>query len=100
LRIVQTPPGEAPEEIRRAWVGVELPLRRGQTERVDLKSVGVLSQQGFEITTGYAVDGRAAVNALDSQAPHAGAWWREHAPHVVARGYRLMFPSDVCEVVG
>jgi len=100
LRILRTPPGEAPEEIRRAWVGIELPLRRGETEPTYHQSVGVLSQQGPEVTSGYAVDGRAAVAALASQSSVAAAWWRENAPHVVASGYRLFFPSEVCERVG
>ena len=31
VRIIATPPGEAPEEVRRAWVGLELPLAAGET---------------------------------------------------------------------
>jgi hypothetical protein len=100
LRILGLPPGEAPESIRRAWVGVELPLRRGQTEPNRVGSLGVLSRQGPEVSMGYLVDGSAAVAALASQAPEAAAWWRENAPHVIASGYRLFFPSDVCERVG
>jgi hypothetical protein len=100
LRILGTPPGEAPEEIRRAWVGIELPLRHGETEPSRLPTLGVLSEQGPEMTTGYAVDGRAAVAALASRSPEAAAWWRENAPHVVASGYRLFFPPEVCERVG
>jgi hypothetical protein len=48
---------------------------------------------------GYAVNGRAAVKALASHSPEAAAWWRTNAPHVLASGYRLWFPSDVCEPV-
>jgi hypothetical protein len=99
LRIVRVPPGEAPEVIRRAWLGIELPLRRGESEPSLHQTVGVLSQRGAEMAMGYAVDGRRAVDALTSQLPAAAAWWREHAPHVVARGYRLFFPSGVCELV-
>src|SRR5262249_16921735 len=96
LRILRTPPGEAPEDIRRAWVGAELPLRRGETEPAPHESVNVLSQQSPEWTNGYVVDGRAAVAALASLSPDAAAWWRANAPHVVARGYRLFFPAEVC----
>jgi hypothetical protein len=99
LRIIRTPPGEAPEEIRRAWVGVELPLRRWETEPDRHLTVGALSQKAPEMAAGYAVDGRAAVKALASHSPEAAAWWRENAPQVLARGYRLWFPSDVCERV-
>ncbi len=100
LRILRTPPGEAPEEIRRAWVGIELPLRRGETEPACFQTVGVLSHRHLEIGTGYAVDGRAAVKALASHSPEAAVWWREHAPHVLEPGYRFWFACEVCQRVG
>jgi hypothetical protein len=100
VRVVSTPPGEAPEEIRRAWVGVKLPLRRWETKPDLHLTEGVLYRQTSTMTSGYAVNGRAAVEALASHSPEAAAWWRTHAPHVVARGYRLWFPLDVCERVG
>jgi hypothetical protein len=100
LRIIATPPGEAPERIRRAWVGVELPLRRGETEPSDHVSVGVLSHLAPARTMGYAVDGRATVKALASHSPEAATWWREHAPHVLQRGYRFFFPCEACEHLG
>jgi hypothetical protein len=80
LRIVRTPPGEAPEEIRRAWVGVELPLYPGETEPSHFQTVGVLSQRGALADMGYAVDGPTAVDTLEFQSPEAAAWWRENAP--------------------
>jgi len=97
LEIVRVPPGEAPEEIRREWVGVRLPLRRWDKEPCVQWSVGVLSHLGPRPTRGYAVDGRAAVKALARYSPQAAAWWREYAPHVMADGYKLLFPEDVCE---
>jgi hypothetical protein len=100
LRIVRTPPGEAPESIRRAWVGVKLPLRRWETEPRVHQAVSVLSHNFPETIAGYAVDGRAAVKALACSSPQAAAWWREHAPHVLERGYRFCFPYEVCERVG
>ncbi len=100
VRVVDTPPGEAPESIRRAWVGVQLPLRRWEARAGMHRTEGVLSQQHRGTGTGYAVNGRAAVEALASHSPEAAAWWRTNAPHVLAWGYRLWFPSDVCEPVG
>jgi hypothetical protein len=99
LLIKRTPPGEAPEHIRRAWVGLTLPLARAEMEPRALRTVGVLSHQDSEMTVGYAVDGRKAVRFLASHEPEAAAWWRENAPHVLAQGYRLFFPSEVCVVV-
>src|SRR5258708_2466637 len=31
VRIIATPTGEPPEEVRRAWIGLELPLAAGET---------------------------------------------------------------------
>jgi hypothetical protein len=100
LRIIATPTGEAPERIRRAWVGVALPLRHWETEPSDHLSVGVLSHLAPARIMGYAVDGRAAVNALASHSPEAATWWRNHAPHVLERGYQFFFPCEACEYLG
>jgi hypothetical protein len=100
MRIVRTPPGEAPEEIRRAWVGVELPLRSRETKPQNHPTLGVFSYRSSQCETayGYSVDARAALKALASHAPTAADWWRKHAPHVLERGYQLWFPLEVCEV--
>jgi hypothetical protein len=105
LRITRTPPGEAPEEIRQTWVGVELPLRRQEMNPSLYPTVGVLSgrspcERASECGFGYGVDGRAAVKALASHSPEAAAWWRQHAPHVLEPGYRLWFPAEICERLG
>src|SRR5688572_15600413 len=44
VRIISTPPGEAPEEIRRAWVGLVVPLsaRHGTGPR-SYRAFGVLT---------------------------------------------------------
>jgi hypothetical protein len=97
IRIISPPPGEAPEEVRRAWVELELPLARGQGKPRPLNVVGVLTQRGSGATAGYIVDGRTAIRLLESHAPQAAQWWRENAPHVVASGYQLVFPAEVCE---
>ncbi|HEY7315037.1 MAG TPA: hypothetical protein VH643_37170 [Gemmataceae bacterium] len=43
VRIIATPPGEAPEEIRQAWLGLELPLAAGETGPHNVPTGGVLS---------------------------------------------------------
>ena len=71
VRITQTPPGEAPEEIRRAWVGIDLPLRRGASWPRPQQSLGVLTGRAPEVVTGFLVDGNQAIAALASHAPDA-----------------------------
>lgn len=100
IRIVATPPGDAPDQIRRAWVGLELPLANGQTGPCRQPAEGILSGRDEAPCSGYAVDGRQAVALLAAREPEAAAWWREHAPHVSMHGYQLVFPADVCDLVG
>src|SRR5262249_39552999 len=57
IRIIATPPGEAPEEVRRAWVGVELPLARGAAEPRHWNVVGAVSNRAPTATVGYLVEG-------------------------------------------
>jgi len=96
IRIVATPPGEAPEPIRRAWVGLELPA----VQRADYTPVvGVLSQSATGYRRGYAVRGATAVRLLTEIAPDAADWWRTNAPHVLGGRFQLVFPEEVCEQV-
>jgi len=96
IRITDIPPGDAPDAIRRAWIGLELPLADGQTVSKPIAVVGVLSN-GEESTTGYAVSGKTAVELLTAHAPEAADWWRENADHVMTDGYQLVFPEYVCQ---
>jgi hypothetical protein len=43
IRIVKRPRGEAPEDVRDAWIGLVLPVVPRQTGPVDVKGFGVLS---------------------------------------------------------
>src|SRR4051812_44441611 len=90
VRITDVPPGEAPEHIRRAWVGLVLPLAPGETGPRSARTAGVLTgPRGFFMTLahlllgrlrrarGYVVEGRVAVWLLGEKDPEAAAWWRE-----------------------
>jgi hypothetical protein len=57
--ITSTPPGFAPEEIRKEWVGVTLPVR-GQQE------------------PGVSVLGREAIELLKEKSPQGYKWWRNY----------------------
>ncbi len=108
LCITGVPPGSAPEEIRRAWIGIELPLRPGQSEPSMHLMIGevfglatVIPLVGgpaasHETVLGYAVDGSTALQCLAEKSPEAAEWWRQNAPHAYAPGYDLVFPCEVC----
>ena len=112
IRIVRAPAGEAPEEIRQAWVGLELPLSSRHPGLARLPGWGVLSGpktfwRGISHLlfrpknkiSGYAVPGDAALELLAKHAPVAAEWWRQNAPHVAARGQILLFDAQACEEI-
>src|SRR5579871_3824738 len=74
IRIIAIPPGEAPEEVRRAWVGLVLPLAKRARGPLLARGFGVLTGQR-ELTHGYAVRSRQAVEILSRHAPEAAEWW-------------------------
>jgi hypothetical protein len=99
IRIVAPPPGEAPIDVRGAWVGLTLPLVPNAPAPYTAATTGAVSGRDAPPLTGYVVNGKQAVDRLAATAPWAAAWWREHAPHILVDNYQLLFPADVCEVV-
>jgi hypothetical protein len=98
LRIKGTLPGEAPEEICRAWVGLVLPLTSGNLSPRLFSQKGVLTQSSEEPVNGYAVEGRVAIEILAKTNPVAADWWRTNAPHTLSAGYHFVFPAAYCTV--
>jgi hypothetical protein len=112
IQITRVPPGEAPEPIRQAWVGLTLPVSNRYPGRRAFLVFGVLSGPRTFLGTmlalilgraerrvGYAVDGRVAVDALASRSPEAAEWWQSNAPSRLEPGRVLLFEADVCEEV-
>ena len=110
IRITDVPPGEAPDEVRRAWVGLTLPLAPGETGPRTPRTVGVLTGPKAALVqlvyfllgrgnreTGYVVEARTAIDLLARKDPKAAAWWRANAPHVPRRGHRFVFPAEACQ---
>ena len=112
IRIVDVPPGEAPEHIRRAWVGLIIPLPHGRSaKRRTILGHGVLTgpksllgnvwallTRRYVKWDAYTVDASAAVDALARSQPDAAQWWRENTPYLLKPGKKLAFPADVCEL--
>ena len=110
IRIKSIPPGEAPEDVRRAWIGLELPVPPRFAGRTRGLGVGVLSGPkswfGILLATlfgqarrqdGYVVEASVAVNLLAVRAPEAAAWWRTNAAHVLVPGRCFVFAAACCE---
>lgn len=94
FRIVAAPPGDAPDWVRQAWVGLVLP-EQSPTSPAILK-VGVLGGRP-QNEGGYAVSAQTAIDTLEEHDAAAARWWRDNAPLVLVG--TLTFKRDVCEVV-
>lgn len=109
IRIIATPPGEAPDEVRRAWLGLELPLADGEIGPRNVPTGGVITgprtflgklwklltgQRQF--AHGYVINAPQALVLLAEKAPSAALWWRECAPHCWQPGQVFLFPAEVC----
>jgi hypothetical protein len=112
IRITEVPPGEAPEEIRRAWIGIELPLAEGHDGPRSRLTHGVLSGPrplllvllrwlfwSHTASYGYTVDADNAIFILGQTQPTAAAWWRENVPLAVQPGRTFQFAAEVCQEI-
>ena len=92
FKIIATPPGQAPEWVRQAWIGLELPL----SESTDGLQSGVLGGRP-ENLGGYSVSGGVAIDLLLEKNSEAAQWWQENMPGIVYA--KLVFKREVCELV-
>lgn len=91
VRIISTPPGNAPLEVREQWIGLELPVVPPHEGGVQMGVFGGDSQNigGWEVRT------KAAIDLLEIKSPAAADWWRNSG--VLRRAQRLVFSKDVCQ---
>jgi len=100
IRIIAVPEGEAPLEIRKQWVGLELPTAPGRPGVYQTRPIGLFDgAEKLDPEIGYAVLGSDAIAALESKSAEAAAWWRIWAPSVIAPGRILMFQEYACEPI-
>lgn len=98
VKIVIVPSGQAPEWVRKEWVGLVLPLveNASKVERV----IGVLGgkvDDGDEYIDGYSVETAAAVIILKEKSPEAAQWWTKNVPFWFIP--RLIFKKEDCELI-
>lgn len=112
VRIISTPPGEAPEEIRRGWIGLVLPVsprygRGGKHIEVGVvtgpKSLlgtlfGLFSGRA-QRTNGYPIESSVALELLAKHSPAAASWWGTNTPRFFEPGRHFLFAAECCEEV-
>jgi hypothetical protein len=109
IRIKSTPPGEAPEHVRQAWIGLELPvpLRCRSSPGIwswcsfwSEESVWALFSLIFrraKPTVGYIVESHVAIDVLATRSPEAAAWWRQNTPQYTKPGRNFIFAAELYE---
>ena len=96
IKIVSIPPGQAPESVRKEWIGVVIPLLPEQED--DVIGCGVLDGvPSNENRGGYQVSARVAVDEVKKKAPEAGQWWEENLDGLDDMNF--VFAKSVCELV-
>lgn len=93
IRIVSTPPGQAPEWVRKEWVGVEIPVVEQPVKGIQVGVRGGKPQN----KGGYEVNTADAIEALRKKSPEAAKWWEDNVP--LASISHLVFAKDVCEPI-
>lgn len=82
IRVKKTPDGEAPEWVRKGWIGVELLCLFYTDESPaygDVAPFGVLSgQPAAPRGKVYIVPQEQAITALMNSSPNAACWWEDH----------------------
>jgi hypothetical protein len=96
IRIIKTPAGQAPEEIRRAWIGITLPCEPivGYTEGIEL---GAVNHKPVPKRYSFHVPQVPAIEALEFMVPEAAKWWREHG-YPRSNGW-FTFGEDEAEII-
>ena len=91
IKIIDTPPGKEPVEVRQQWVGMVMPYPPQETEGVQVGVQGGVSK----IEDGYQVLSRDAFDLLLAKSPSAYRWFMDNGIF----GSRLVFPREVCELL-
>jgi hypothetical protein len=108
------PPGEAPEEVRRAWVGLSVPVTEPESRlRDQVKCFGVRSgphgivrqlwalfRGRFETWRGYSIESRKCIEHLRAHDAVAAAWWVDNCPRFMEPKCFFVFPAECCELLG
>ncbi len=105
IKIVAVPSGEAPLQVREAWVGIVLPL--ALPEKRQGLNTGVLTGPKMPLTrllwhltgrysqtVGYLVESAVAISILSQQHPSAAQWRQQNTPEFLKPGRLFMFAAD------
>jgi hypothetical protein len=80
IKITSLPRGEAPEEVRAAWIELELPCLPVSGSTLGLASLEMraATRNPIEERTAFFVPQDEALRILEAAHPAAARWWHEH----------------------
>jgi hypothetical protein len=97
IKIIKTPEGEAPEWVRKEWVGLTLPIANNAPLRIFVKGVlGGGDVKDLEKHL-YPISGKKAFSALQNKSPEAFQWWERNSNPT--NHTHLIFHSEHCEAI-
>lgn len=100
IRITGVPGGQAPEEIRQDWIGVEIPIDDNEEQPSVQETGGVIDRGEHPVPKRvYSVFALEAFAALKLHSKTAWDWWYQATPHLFAEGRHLLFDESACELV-
>lgn len=95
IKIIKPPRGEEPDWVNQAWVGLEIPVMKGNYEQKGGQEVISGAYREYD---NYIVPLELALAILKEKNPEAEKWWRENAK--LAGVFGIGFDQDVCELIG
>jgi hypothetical protein len=109
IKVTDSPPGDAPEPVRQAWIGQILPLGPGET-----RSRKLLVRKCYQADTTadqlrhllmrgrkkahYLVLVDEALAILKKTAPAEANWWYENRPNLIGQAKWFAFAADACRM--
>jgi hypothetical protein len=98
VKIIDVPPGGAPDAIRKQWVGLELPLEKVSEPGILASVTG--GKPNPRSVDDWSVNTQAAIQALrDADQEEAAEWWETWYLETGGRGKTLVFARDCCELI-
>lgn len=95
IRIIAKPKSEEPDWVNEAWVGLEIPVIKGNYKQTGGQEVVSGKYRKYE---NYVVPVDIALELLKEKNPEAEKWWRENAK--LAGVYAIGFETEACELIG
>jgi hypothetical protein len=97
IRIVRIPPGEAPEWVRKAWIGLILPLKTGIFGPVRTEGIGVVTGKSVGEKDVFPVSAILAIDILARDHEEAAYWWQSRGMYVP--WFDFQFDASACELL-